>query len=103
MVNHPPDESVRSVVAVELREDGLWKRLASRLKVKEAILVSINEEERGNEECCRAALKKWYESNVSPPTTRKVMICLTDMGYGNVNWHIMKELNLVAEADMPQS
>lgn len=103
-VEHPPDESVRYLVAEKLRVGRLWKTLATRLKVKDAILDAIEYEERDNgQECCRKALRKWRESKGSAATTREIMICLTNMGYGNVNWHIMRELNLVARQNMPQS
>ena len=92
------------MVAEKLGVGRLWRKLARGLEVKGAILDAIEEEERHNgEDCCRAALKKWYESNGSCATTRDIMICLTNMGYGSINWHVMKELKLVAEADMPQA
>ena len=82
----------------------LWKKLASKLKVQWAIMENIEEEERGDgEECCRKALKRWRESNGSRATVRELMRCLTDMGYGIINWHIMKELNLVARENIPRS
>ena len=82
----------------------LWKKLASKLKVAWAIMENIEEEERGDgEECCRMALKRWREINGSRATVRELMRCLTDMGYGNINWHIMHELNLVARESIPPS
>ena len=104
LVNISPDESLRSVVAEKLKVGRLWRNLADKLKVRLAIQDNIEEEERGDgEQCCRMALKTWRESNGSRATVRELMRCLTDMGYGNINWHIMKELNLVAREKMPQS
>ena len=104
VVSISPDESLCSLVAEKLKMGCLWKKLSSKLKVRWAIMESIQEEERGDgEECCRNALKKWRESNGSKATVRELMSCLTDMGYGNINWYIMKKLKLVAREDIPQS
>ena len=104
LISISPDESLCSLVAEKLKMGCLWKKLASKLKVAWAIMENIQEEERGDgEECCRMALKRWCETSGSRATVRELMRCLTDMGYGNVNWHIMKELNLVTRENIPQS
>lgn len=93
-----------SLVAEKLKMGSLWKKLASKLKVAWAIMENIQEEERGDgEECCRKSLKSWRETNGSRATVRELMRCLTYMGYGTINWHIMKALNLVVRENMPQS
>ena len=117
MVELPPDESVRHMIAEKMGR--LWRRLASGLGVKDAILDAIEEEkERQGQECCQEALRRWHDSKGSGATTRgataegdttrgattrEIMICLTNMGYANVNWHIMRDLSLVARENMPQS
>ena len=63
---------------------------------------SIEEERQDCEDCCRMALKKWSEVNGSRATIRALMWCLTDMGYSSINWHIMKELNLLTVEKMQQ-
>ena len=103
-VSISPDESLCSLVAEKLKMGCLWKKLSSKLKVPWAIMENIQEEERGDgEECCRKALKRWRESNGSQATVRELMSCLTDMGYGNINWYIMKKLKLVEREHIPQS
>ena len=100
LVNTSPGESLRSLVAENVGR--LWRKLASKLKVKEAVMDSI-EKERGHcEDCCRMALKRWCEVNGSRATVRELMSCLTDIGCSNINWHIMKELNLLTMEKMQQ-
>ena len=100
MVNSSPDESLRSLIAEKVGR--LWRKLASKLNVKENVMDSIEEERRDCEDCCRMALKKWRESNGSLATVRELMRCLTDMGSSDINWHIMKELNLLTVEKMQQ-
>ena len=100
LVSTPPDESLRSLVAEKVGRS--WRTLASKLKVKEHIMDSIEEERRDCENCCRTALKKWSESSGSQATVRELMWCLTDMGYSIINWHIMKELNLLKAEKLQQ-
>ena len=99
-VSTPPDESLRSLVAEKVGRS--WRKLASKLKVKEAVMDNIEDERRDYEDCCRMALKKWSESSGSQATVRELMWCLTDMGYSIINWHIMKELNLLKEEKLQQ-
>ena len=101
LVNTSPNESLRSLVAEKVGRS--WRTLASKLKVKEHIMDSIEEERRDCENCCRTALKKWSESSGSQATVRELMWCLTDMGYSIINWHIMKELNLLKVAKVEES
>jgi len=77
-----------------------WKKLARRLKVEEDVIDSIEKQRRDCEDCCRMALKKWREVNDSEATIRALMCCLTEMGYSSINWHIMKELNLLTVEKM---
>ena len=63
---------------------------------------SIEEERRNCVDCCRMALKIWRESNGSRATVRELMWCLTDMGASFINWHIMRELNLLTVEKMQQ-
>lgn len=105
-INRSPCENIRAVVAEKLRMGCLWKTLARDLnpKVPDPVIEAIEEEENGDaKECCRVALRKWYEVNTSRATNREIMRCLTNMGYANVNWHIMRELHLVSLEDMPDS
>jgi len=94
LVNTSPDESLRSLVAEKVGR--LWRKLASKLKVKEAVMDSIEEERADCEDRCRVTLKRWHG------TVRELMWCLTDMGYSIINWHIMKELNLLTVEKMQQ-
>lgn len=100
LVNTSPNESLRSLVAEKVGRS--WRTLASKLKVKEHVMDSIEEERRDCENCCRMALKRWCEFNGSRATVRELMWCLTDMGASIINWHIMKKLNLLAEEKMKQ-
>jgi len=100
LVNTSPDESLRSLVAEKVGR--LWRKLASKLKVKEAVMDSIEEERADCEDCCRMTLKRWRGSSGSRATVRELMWCLTDMGYSIINWHIMKELNLLTVEKMQQ-
>lgn len=103
-VKQPLNDRVRGVVAEKLRAGSLWKKLARDLRVTDPVIDAIEEEEKGDsQECCSQALRKWRESNGACATNREVMICLTNMGYGNVNWHIMRELDLVSRENMPQA
>ena len=79
-----------------------WRKLASKLKVKEAVMDNIEDERGDCEGCCRMALKTWSESSGSRATVRELMWCLTDMGYGITNWHVMKELNLLTKEKLQQ-
>jgi len=97
LVNASPDESLRSLVAKKVGR--LWRKLAIKLKVRED---SIKTKRGDYEDCCRMALKSWHESNGSRATVRELMWCLTDMGYSIINWHIMKELNLLTLEKMQQ-
>lgn len=104
LIKQPLNESVCRVVAEKLRAGCLWMKLARDLKVKDSIIYVIKKEERADGKgYCRAVLEKWCEINSPHATNRELMMCLTNMGYGSVNWHIMRELNLVAKENMPQS
>ena len=100
MVSTPPDESLRSLVAEKVGRS--WRKLASKLKVKEAFMDNIEDERGDYEECCRMALKKWSESSGSRATVRELMWCLTATGHSIINWHIMKELDLLTEEKLQQ-
>ena len=103
-VNKPPSENVRLVVAERVKME--WKTFANDLRppLSQPVIDAIEEEENGNKkECCRKAMRRWYENNGSEATNRQIMRCLTNMGYANVNWHIMKDLDLVSVEDMPES
>ena len=99
-MNNSPDERLRSLVAEEVGR--LWRKLASKLKVKEVVMDSIEKEREDCEDCCRMALKTWCEINGSQATVRELMSCLTEMGFSNINWHIMKELNLLTVEKIQQ-
>ena len=103
-VHKPPSENVRLVVAERVKME--WKTFANDLRppLSQPVIDAIEEEENGNKkECCRKAMRRWYENNGSEATNRQIMRCLTNMGYANVNWHIMKDLDLVSVEDMPES
>ena len=92
------------MVAEKLKFD--WKNFASELKptLNYGVIEAIEREENGNgKQCCRKALRRWYEYNGSEATNRQIMRCLTNMGYANVNWRIMRELGLVSNEKMPES
>ena len=83
-----------------------WKNFASELKppLNYGVIEAIEKEENGDgKQCCRKALRRWYENNGSEATNRQIMRCITNMGYANVNWHIMRELGLVSIENMPES
>ena len=82
-----------------------WKTFASYLGLPQSVIEIIAEEEQrnGNLFQCRKALQEWYEKNGSKATNREIMRCLTNMGYANVNWQIMRELGLVSIENMPES
>ncbi|PFX12800.1 p53-induced protein with a death domain [Stylophora pistillata] len=101
LINQPPTEGVLNVVAEKLRTGSLWKKLASKLKIQQSVIDNIQEDEEDVEERCREALKKWRQKKGEKASSREIMLCLTNMGYGNVNWHIMEELDLVTRDDMP--
>lgn len=103
-VNKPPSNNVFRVVAEKVKME--WKTFAGDLRppLSQPVIEAIEEEENGSgKECCRKALRKWYENNGSEATNRQIMRCLTNMGYANVNWHIMKDLGLVSIENMPES
>ena len=101
MIKKPPTEGVLDVIAEKLRTGSLWKKLASKLKIKRCVIANIQEDEEDGQERCRAALETWRQNKGSSATSRELMLCLTNMGYGNVNWHIMIELNLVTRENIP--
>lgn len=103
LVKQPANESVRGVVADKLRAGSLWKKLARDLNIRDPVIDAIEEEEADGQERCIASLRRWYENNGSSATSRELMLRLTNMGYGNVNWHIMRELGLVSRENMPPS
>ena len=100
LVSSPPDESLRSLIAEKVGRS--WRKLASKLKVKEAVMDNIEDERGDYEDRCRMALETWSESSGSRATVRELMWCLTDMGYGIINWHVMKELNLLTKEKVKQ-
>ena len=102
-VNEPPSDSVCLIVAEKVNLE--WKPFASYLGLPQSVIKNIAEEEKrnGNLFQCRKALSEWYEKNGSKATNREIMRCLTNMGYANVNWHIMRELGLVSIENMPES
>lgn len=103
-VNQLPSDNVCSVVAEKVKME--WKTFASDLRppLSQPVIEAIEEEENGNrKQCCRKALRRWYENNGSKATNRQIMRCLTNMGFANVNWRIMRELDLVSNENMPES
>ena len=103
-VNQLPSDNVCSVVAEKVKME--WKTFAGDLRppLSQPVIEAIEVEENGNrKQCCRKALRRWYENNGSKATNREIMRCLTNMGYANVNWHIMRELGLVSGENMPES
>ncbi|XP_068705849.1 uncharacterized protein [Montipora capricornis] len=81
-----------------------WKTLARDLKpqIPEYAIGEILEAEgQSPKECCRIVLRTWYQRFTSKATSQELMRCLTNMGFANLNWHIMKELGLVSFEDMP--
>ena len=101
LIKKPPTEGVLDVIAEKLRTGSLWKKLASKLKIKRCVIANIQEDEVDGQERCRAALEIWRQNKGSSATSKELMLCLTNMGYGNVNWHIMIELNLVTRDNIP--
>ena len=101
LIKKPPTEGVLDVIAEKLRTGSLWKKLASKLKFKRCVIANIQEDEEDEQERCRAALEIWRQNKGSSATSKELMLCLTNMGYGNVNWHIMIELNLVTRDNIP--
>ena len=89
------------MIAEKLRTGSLWKKLASKLKIKQCVIANIQEDEEDGQERCREALETWRQDKGSKATSRELMLCLTNMGYGNVNWHIMIELDLVNRDNIP--
>ena len=103
-VNQLPSDNVCSVVAEKVKME--WKTFAGDLRppLSQPVIEAIEVEENGNrKQCCRKALRRWYENNGSEATNRQIMRCLTNMGFANVNWHIMRELGLVSRENMHQS
>ena len=100
LVSSPPDESLRSLIAEKVGRS--WRKLGSKLKLKEAVMDNIEDERGDYEDRCRMALKTWSESSGSRATVRELMWCLTDMGYGITNWHVMQELNLLAKENLQE-
>ena len=101
LIRKPPSEGVLDVIAEKLRTGSLWKKLASKLKIKQCVIANIQEDEEDGQERCREALETWRQDKGSSATSRELMLCLTNMGYGNVNWHIMIELDLVTRDNIP--
>ncbi|XP_068736783.1 uncharacterized protein [Montipora capricornis] len=96
--------NICDVVADKIPEGFAWKTLARDLKppIPECAIDEILEAERGSpKECCRIALRTWYQGFTSQATSQELMRCLTNMGFASLNWHIMKELGLVSFKDMP--
>ena len=101
LIQKPPTEGVLDVIAEKLRTGPLWKKLARELEIKQCVIANIQEEEEDGQERCRAALETWLQNKGSKATSRELMLCLTNMGYGNVNWHIMIKLDLVTRDNIP--
>ncbi|XP_068705826.1 uncharacterized protein [Montipora foliosa] len=96
--------NICDVVADEIPEGFAWKTLARRLKppIPECAIDEVLEAEGGSpKECCRIALRRWYQRFTAQATSQELMRCLTNMGFASLNWHIMKELDLVSFKDMP--
>ena len=96
--------NICDVVADKIPEGFAWKTLARDLKppIPECAIDEVLEAERGSpKECCRIALRTWYQRCTSKATSQELMRCLTNMGFASLNWHIMKELGLVSFKDMP--
>ncbi|XP_068705853.1 uncharacterized protein [Montipora capricornis] len=93
------------VVAEKMQKGTSWITLARDLepKIPESDIVELQENEVSPKECCRFALRKWYQRFTSQATSQELMRCLTNMGFANFNWHIMKELGLVSYEDIPES
>ena len=86
--------------------ENCWRTLAGDLwpKIKDDEINAI-EVDRGRcpKECCRAVLQKWSQKYTSSATYKELMRCLTNMGLANVNWIIMRELELVKLENIPLS
>ena len=82
-----------------------WITLARDLepKIPESDIDELQDREVSPKECCRIALRKWYQRFTSQATSQELMRCLTNMGFANLNWHIMKELGLVLYEHIPES
>ena len=101
LIQEPPTEGVLDVIAEKLRTGPLWKKFARELEIKQCVIANIQGEEEDGQERCRAALETWLQNKGSKATSRELMLCLTNMGYGNVNWHIMIKLDLVTRDNIP--
>ena len=99
-------DRVCDVVADRFQGGTSWRILAGDLwpKIKDDEINAI-EVDRGRcpKECCRAMLQKWSQKYTSSATYKELMRCLTNMGFANVNWIIMRELELVKLENIPLS
>ena len=94
------------VVADRFQCGTSWRTLAGDLqpKIKDSVINAIEEDKgRCPKECCRAVLKTWYQKYTTSATGKELMRCLTNMGLANVNWPIMRELDLVKLENIPLS
>ena len=105
-INAPINDRVCDVVADRFQCGTSWKTLAGGLqpKIEDGVIDDI-EEDKGQcpKECCRAMLKTWYQRRPRSATSKELMRCLTNMGLANVNWQIMRELELVKLENIPLS
>ncbi|XP_015775019.1 PREDICTED: uncharacterized protein LOC107353211 [Acropora digitifera] len=99
-------DRVCDVVADRFQRGTSWRILAGDLwpKIKDDEINAI-EVDRGRcpKECCRAVLQKWSQKYTISATYKELMRCLTNMGLANVNWIIMRELELVKLENIPLS
>ena len=83
-----------------------WRTLAGDLqpKIEDGVIDTIEEDKgRCPKECCRVVLQKWYQKCTSSATSKEFMRCLTNMGFANVSWQIMRELGPVKLKNIPLS
>ena len=99
-------DRVCDVVADRFQCGISWRTLAGDLqpKIQNDEINTIEEDrERCPKECCRAVLQKWSQKYTISATYKELMRCLTNMGLANVNWIIMRELELVKLENIPLS
>ncbi|XP_068705851.1 uncharacterized protein [Montipora foliosa] len=104
-INEQISRRICDVVAEKMQKGTSWITLARDLepKIPESDIDELQENEVSPKECCRIALRKWYQRFTFQATSQELMRCLTNMGFANLNWHIMKELGLVLYEDIPES
>ena len=72
-----------------------WKRLARQLQLGK-VVDNLSEEENEDCERCYKALERWCQVNGEEATIRKLMTALTKTGLAEVNYDVMRCLELLS-------